>query len=231
MLASPGNEEAHRSSMKTICNWVGSNASGAQVKNWENSCGEMFLKDTCWHLSAGCSQVHRLLQRGWIAPHSAVCKELFSSPGIICGSVWWGIYSFWHGGEKWEHLKGLICHSLSWEGKKMYYHRGHWPWSTRAWVIVHRFHASLRFTAKAGALVNEAHLHHKSIPSHNDAAMFRLWHTAHRTSGRDTPSGLGDGTMRSMNIAECKLATLQNKLYTSHLIYSHFWFHGRSNLQ
>lgn len=98
-------------------------------KNWENSCGEMFLKDTCWHLSAGCSQVHRLLQRGWIPPHSAVCKELFSSPGIICGSTWWGIYSFWHGGEKWEHLKGLICHSLSWEGKKMYYHRGHWPWS------------------------------------------------------------------------------------------------------
>lgn len=55
---------------------------------------------------------------GWSPPHSAVCKELFSSPGIICGSARWDINSFWHGGEEWEHLKGLICHSLSWEGKK-----------------------------------------------------------------------------------------------------------------
>lgn len=126
MLASLGNEEAHRSSMKTIRNWVGSNTSGVAVKNCENSCGEMFLKDMCWHLSAGHSQVRRLLQRSWIPPHSAVCKELFSSPGIICGSLRWDINSFWHVEEKWEHLKGLICHSLSWEGKKkMYYHWGH----------------------------------------------------------------------------------------------------------
>lgn len=118
MLASPGSEEAHRSSMKTISNWVGSNTSGMQVKNCTNGCGEMLLADLCWHLSAGCSQVHRLLHRGWIPPHTAVCKELFPSPGIICGSVWWDIYSFWHGREKWEHLKGLICHSLSWEGEK-----------------------------------------------------------------------------------------------------------------
>lgn len=130
MLASPGNEEAHRSSMKTICNWVGSNTSGVQVKNCENGCGEMLLTDMCWHLSTGCSQVHRLLHRGCIPPHSAVCKELLPTPGIICGSIWWDIYSFWHSGEKWEHLKGLICHSLSWEGKKLYYYRGHWPWGT-----------------------------------------------------------------------------------------------------
>lgn len=118
MLASPGSEEAHRSSMKTIRNWVGSNTSGMQVKNCTNGCGEMLLADLCWHLSAGCSRVHRLLHRGWIPPHTAVCKELFPSLGIICGSVRWDIYSFWHGREKWEHLKGLICHSLSWEGEK-----------------------------------------------------------------------------------------------------------------
>lgn len=118
MLARPGSEEAHRSSMKTIRNWVGSNTSGMQVKNCTNGCGEMLLADLCWHLSAGCSRVHRLLHRGWIPPHTAVCKELFPSPGIICGSVRWDIYSFWHGREKWEHLKGLICHSLSWEEEK-----------------------------------------------------------------------------------------------------------------
>lgn len=87
-------------------------------KNWGNSFGEMFLKDMSWHLSAGRSQVRTLLHGGWIPPHSAVCKELFSSPGIICGSVRWDINSFWHGGETWQHLKGLICHSLSWEEKK-----------------------------------------------------------------------------------------------------------------
>lgn len=153
MLASLGNEEAQRSSMKTICNWVGSSTSEVVVKNWENSCGEMFLEDMCWHLSVGCSQVRRLLQGGWIPPHSdsAVCKELFSSPGIICGSVWWDINSFWRGGEKWEHLKGLICHSLSWEGKKKCITTEVTDLEAPGRrVIVHHFHAHVRDAAGRG---------------------------------------------------------------------------------
>lgn len=52
MLASPGNDEAHLSSMKTICNWVGSNTSGVAVEKlreelWRNVSQRYLLAPEC----------------------------------------------------------------------------------------------------------------------------------------------------------------------------------------
>lgn len=231
-LASPGNEEAHRSSMKAICNWVGSNTSGVAARNCENSCGETFLKYMCWHLSAGRSQVRRLLQRGWIPPHSAVCKELVSSPGIICGGVRRDINSFWHAGEKWEHLKGLLCHSLSSEGKKTKCcHGGHGlgaPGPGLLCIILMLMWETLLVAGKAGVrsylrlFQAEARSYRKLIAqitaarvaSDNHAAIFRDLCTQ-PTNCCCAWVGPHTQIAERMSVAKHKLATPRNKFNTS----------------
>lgn len=148
--------------VKASQNWVGSRTSKMeQLKKMLETAGEKYSLEASELHQKGrsgalwvegavrFSEIHTslsvwiwLLQRVWI-PHAQLSElscffVFFSSPGVICGTSWWDINSFWC----WEKIgtfkrPSFVILFPLWQ---IYYFGGCWPLDTLLRVVLYVFH-------------------------------------------------------------------------------------------